>query len=176
MEFKEFPKIPRLSRECFVTEKIDGTNASVMIEGSTILACSKNTVLTSEVPDNFGFRKWVESNAEELLKLGDGHHQGEWYGLGIQRGYALKEKRWALFNTSKWSDPEVRPQCCDVVPVLWSGIFSTPSIDTCLKVLQDEGSVIAPGFMKPEGVIIYHVAANFYFKKTIEKDGEYKSK
>ena len=31
MEFVEFPKIPRVSRECIITEKIDGTNASVWI-------------------------------------------------------------------------------------------------------------------------------------------------
>lgn len=32
MEFTPFPKVPRLSRECVITEKIDGTNASVWIE------------------------------------------------------------------------------------------------------------------------------------------------
>ena len=31
MEFKPFSKIPRLSRDCFITEKLDGTNASVFI-------------------------------------------------------------------------------------------------------------------------------------------------
>jgi len=31
IEFKEFPKIARLSRECIITEKIDGTNASILI-------------------------------------------------------------------------------------------------------------------------------------------------
>lgn len=31
-EFKEFPKMGRLSRECVVTEKIDGTNAQIYIE------------------------------------------------------------------------------------------------------------------------------------------------
>jgi len=27
VEFQEFPKMVRLSRECIITEKIDGTNA-----------------------------------------------------------------------------------------------------------------------------------------------------
>lgn len=31
MEFNGFPKIYRLSRECIITEKIDGTNASILI-------------------------------------------------------------------------------------------------------------------------------------------------
>lgn len=31
--FAEFPKIARLSRECVITEKIDGTNAQVVVLG-----------------------------------------------------------------------------------------------------------------------------------------------
>lgn len=31
MKFQPFNKIPRLSRGCIITEKIDGTNASVII-------------------------------------------------------------------------------------------------------------------------------------------------
>jgi hypothetical protein len=31
MDFVKFQKIPRLNRECIVTEKIDGTNAQVWI-------------------------------------------------------------------------------------------------------------------------------------------------
>lgn len=30
-EFNGFPKIARLSRECVITEKIDGTNAQIFI-------------------------------------------------------------------------------------------------------------------------------------------------
>jgi hypothetical protein len=28
----------------------------------------------------------------------------------------------------------------------------------------------APGFMNPEGVVIYHTAGDLYFKKTIKND------
>jgi len=45
-----------------------------------------------------------------------------------------------------------------------------------LRDLIETGSVASPGFMRPEGVVVYHVAANMYFKKTIEKDEEPKSK
>jgi hypothetical protein len=34
------------------------------------------------------------------------------------------------------------------------------------------GSKAAPGFMKPEGIVVFHVAGNVGFKKTIEKDEE----
>lgn len=38
--------------------------------------------------------------------------------------------------------------------------------------LRTNGSKVAPGFMKPEGIIIYHAAARSMFKVTLEKDDE----
>ena len=108
------------------------------------------------------------------MALGPGRHFGEWWGQGIQRGYALKEKRFSLFNVTRWT--EAHPPCCDVVPVLWRGIFETDAVLMCLRDLIETGSVASPGFMRPEGVVVYHVAANMCFKKTIEKDEEPKSK
>jgi hypothetical protein len=170
MEFKEFTKIARLSRECVVTEKIDGTNGVIAInENGEFMVGSRSRWITPE-QDNFGFARWAYKNKDELLKLGVGYHYGEWWGLGIQRGYGLKEKRWSLFNTARWSDDTVRPACCHVVPVLYQGDFTTYHINECLILLREQGSLASPGFMKPEGVVIYHTAANMYFKKTIEKD------
>lgn len=176
-EFIEFKKIPRLARECVVTEKIDGTNGVVMItDDGNIFAGSKSRWITP-TEDNYGFAKWVEGNKAELMKLGPGRHYGEWWGQGIQRNYSLTEKRWSLFNASKWSDDAARPACCHVVPVLTRDLFDAPALGLkALKQLKDEGSVAAPGFMKPEGIIIFHVAANLLFKKTIEKDEEWKGK
>lgn len=174
MEFTDFGKISRLSRNCVVTEKIDGTNASIYIgEDGEFLIGSRTRWITPQ-DDNHGFSRWAYENKEELLKLGPGQHFGEWWGLGIQRNYGLKEKRFSLFNTARWSDPTTRPACCDVVPVLYSGIFDTLMIDIALKELSTIGSFAAPGFMKPEGVVIWHEAARTYFKKTIEKDQEHK--
>ena len=66
VEFQEFPKMARLSREVIVTEKIDGTNAQVFIsEDGSIIAGSRTKWLTPQ-DDNFGFAKWVEENKEEL--------------------------------------------------------------------------------------------------------------
>ena len=80
IEFKEFPKIARLSREIIVTEKIDGTNAQILItEDGQILTGSRTRWITPQ-DDNFGFAKWVEENKAEILKLGQGQHFGEWWG------------------------------------------------------------------------------------------------
>ena len=38
------------------------------------------------------------------------------------------------------------------------------------------GSVASPGCMRPEGIIIWHTAAQTYFKKTFDKDDEWKGK
>lgn len=183
MDFVAFPKIPRLSREVVITEKLDGTNASVHIYKDTttdwltevlrIKAGSRNRWITPE-DDNYGFAKWVEANKEELMKLGEGTHYGEWWGQGIQRGYDLKEKRFSLFNTGRWNKDNV-PSCCHVVPVLHQGIFSTDKAAETIMELRDFGSAASIGFKKPEGIMIYHTAAGQYFKKTIENDEKGKS-
>lgn len=108
IEFKPFQKIARLNREVLVTEKIDGTNGLVWIaeDGVEMRAGSRSRWITPEA-DNFGFAKWVADNAEELRRLGPGYHYGEWWGAGIQRRYGLTEKRFSLFNVSRWADASV---------------------------------------------------------------------
>lgn len=175
MDFEGFQKIARLSRGCVITEKIDGTNAAILIgEDGEMRAQSRTRFITPQ-DDNFGFAKWVESNRDELLRLGPGRHFGEWWGAGIQRGYGLTEKRFSLFNVSRWT-PDQLPSCCSVVPVLYSGIFTTFFIEDTLQKLTEHGSVASPGFMKPEGVIVWHEAARIMFKKTLDKDDEWKGK
>ena len=188
VEFKRFPKIARLSREVIVTEKIDGTNASVFIgENGEFLTGSRTQWITPE-QDNYGFSRWAHEHKEELLKLGAGIHFGEWWGQGIQRKYGITEKRWSLFNVTMWclaseepmkipcGDPRIEkfqkrlPACCHLVPVLCRGIFRTSDIEICLEELKEFGSKASHGFMKPEGIVVYHPAANVLFKKTIEKD------
>ncbi len=106
------------------------------------------------------------------MALGVGFHYGEWWGSGIQRGYGLQkgEKRFSLFNVSRWADDSVRPTCCGVVPTLYAGLFSTAKIDEILLDLVTNGSKAAEGFMRPEGVVIFHTVGGYLFKKTIEKD------
>jgi hypothetical protein len=170
MEFVGFPKMARLSREVVVTEKIDGTNAQIFIgEDGTFMTGSRTRWI---VPgdDNFGFAKWAHEHRGELMQLGPGRHFGEWWGAGIQRRYGLTEKRFSLFNAARWEAE--RPACCDVVPVLYRGDFSTAAIEGALAMLRVNGSVAAPGFMNPEGVVVFHVAAQTGFKKTLERDHE----
>jgi len=174
--FKEFPKIARLSRQCVVTEKIDGTNSSIFIGEDGEFLCGSRTRWITPTDDNFGFAKWAHEHKDELLALGPGHHFGEWWGAGIQRKYGLSGRRFSLFNTSRWSDPSLYPKCCYVVPILYAGLFETDAVADCLQKLHDLGSRAAPGFMDPEGVVVFHVAANMSFKKTIKNDEEPKSK
>lgn len=172
IEFQPFSKIPRLTRECIITEKIDGTNAQIYISDdlSVILAGSRSRWLTPGKGDNFGFATWVEEHQQELiLALGPGRHFGEWWGKGIQRGYGLKEKRFSLFNTSRWTG-RLLPTGCFVVPILYQGLFHTEAVEETIRYLHIFGSHAAPGFDKPEGVVIFHVAGNLLFKKTLEKD------
>lgn len=169
-EFVGFPKIPRLMRDCVITEKIDGTNAQILItEDGDIKAGSRKRWTTPD-DDNFGFASWVMDNKNELLKLGPGRHFGEWWGQKIQRGYGLDHRRFSLFNVKRWSPNNV-PLCCHVVPVLYEGAFDTKYVELCLKSLYDEGSRAAPKYKNPEGVIVYHIAANQYFKYTLGNDG-----
>jgi hypothetical protein len=189
--FTEFAKIARLSRDIVITEKIDGTNAQVYIRelpddevmptdtpivavrGKLLLYAGSRSRWITPTEDNFGFAAFVRDCADELSMLGPGRHYGEWWGAGIQRRYGLSEKRFSLFNTHRWAMGA--PDCCRVVPVLYRGPFSEAKITEALAQLSENGSCAAPGFMKPEGIIIYHTAANMYFKKTILKDDEPKS-
>lgn len=172
--FTEFNKIYRVSRPCVITEKIDGTNAQICITESGKFLTGSRTRWITPLNDNYGFSRWAYEHKEELLKLGVGKHFGEWWGQGVQRGYNMKEKHFSLFNVSRWGDASIRPSCCDVVPVLYEGIFDTTKIDECIERLRSEGSIAAPGFMKPEGIVCFHVQGNFCLKKTLEKDQEHK--
>ena len=175
-EFESFQKIARLSRECVITEKIDGTNACIMItEDEQFLTGSRTRWITPE-DDNFGFSRWAHESKDELMRLGIGRHFGEWWGSGIQRKYGLDHKRFSLFNTHKWGDSSVRPACCHVVPILAQGIFDTALALSALESLRERGSVASPGFMNPEGIVIFHTQGNILFKKTLHKDDEWKGK
>jgi hypothetical protein len=177
-EFTPFPKIGRLNRETVITEKIDGTNASVFIREAVeelgytppILAASRKRWITPE-DDNFGFARWVQEHEEELLMLGPGHHFGEWYGSGIQRSYGLDHKRFALFNVGRWTNVKDRPSCCDVARVIvQSAVFDTMDARYAMNLLREHGSMMNDGYYNPEGIVIYHAQSNQSFKWTFEHD------
>jgi hypothetical protein len=169
-EFREFPKMARYSREVIVTEKIDGTNAQIFISEEGEFKVGSRTRWITPDEDNHGFARWAYDHEEELRSLGTGRHFGEWWGSGIQRGYNLLkgEKRFSLFNVSRWGVD--RPACCGVVPILWEGLFDDLDVSAIMTELTVNGSRASPGFMRPEGIVIFHTKANMGFKKTFEKD------
>jgi hypothetical protein len=134
-----------------------------------------------------GVATWVKEHRELLIEtLGPGLHFGEWYGQGIQRGYGLTEKRFALFNTARWNDGEgalalanARLNGCAIycVPVLFTGQWSIGIADQdlfspmwYLHTLECVGSSAVPGFMYPEGIVVFHRASNTLLKATIKDD------
>jgi len=196
-ELVAFKKIPRLNREVVITEKIDGTNAQILISPTNkpdpsalcplpvevhildggitsqiffnIYAGSRSKWITP-VNDNHGFAKWVLENVYTLVStLGIGRFYGEWWGKGIQRGYGLEEKRFSLFNPDFEfkSDPMGLVR---TVPILYRGNFDSIWVSKALELLKQDGSHAASGYMNPEGVVIYHTASGQNFKVTYEND------
>lgn len=175
MEFEKFPSIPRLYRDMVITEKIDGTNACAVFDESARLWCqSRNRIITPD-DDNYGFARWAYDNASALFDtLGPGRHYGEWWGQGIQRGYGLTEKRFSLFNVHRWTgifnneEAAGWPKGLSVVPTLYLGTFELEEVEFTKNMLRNNGSYAAPGFMNPEGVVVYHTAAKQLFKSTFD--------
>jgi len=161
--FKAWPKIPRVeNKKEFYTEKIDGTNGCIIILEDGTFACQSRTRIITPEDDNFGFARWAYTNKEELLKLGPGYHYGEWWGLGIQRGYNQTEKKFSLFNT--YRDPASLPACIYQVPSIHAN-----SIEEAKEILIKNGSLAAPGFMNVEGVVIFEYNTKTYWKAIINK-------
>jgi len=198
MEFQPWPSISRLNKEAIYTEKIDGTNAAVVIEPYTtdtdkskavdvvsldgdlygVWAQSRKRFITPG-DDNFGFALWVYENAPALVRtLGVGRHFGEWWGSGIQGGYGLTggERRFSLFNVKRWefalshTQPLTEIKELYRVPVLLKDTFSTETAKQCVELLRSKGSWASPGFMKPEGVVVFHTASGTPYKTFLEGD------
>lgn len=207
LKFEKFPKIPRINGKCTITEKIDGSNGLIAFneEGEMLVGSRKRQIypeihmLGYKGSDNFGFAQWAYKYKEELFEfLGKGYHYGEWAGQGIQRGYGLREKRFFLFNTKRftsegWIEKQISTDIksiekqiltddiksigLDVVPVLYEGNFHPVIIDYCMKRLETYGSIaisyddafINGNFDNPEGIVIW--LNGHYYKHTFEYKG-----
>ena len=192
MNFEGFGKIPRLKSDVVVTEKMDGTNAQLLVlpygyvlsdtEASKnivahnntmcLLVGSRNRYITPQ-EDNYGFANWAAERGTELIEfLGEGRHFGEWWGQGIQRRYDMEEKTLSLFNVQRWGEGRQElPDYLSVVPTLFQGeMKGGVDIDTIMTDLKTSGSIAAPGFMNPEGVIVYHCKSRTMSKTTFEHD------
>lgn len=182
LEFEGFPSIARLRRDAVYMEKVDGTNACVVfeqLEGSEFyaMACQSRRRIITSSDDNFGFAAWSTKYESELWSLlGPGRHYGEWMGSGIQRGYGLPkgERRFLLFNTTRWKDVDFSTvEGLGVVPELWRGEFSTENTDRIKSELLETGSLVNPGYMNPEGVVVYHTASKSSYKITYGPEDSY---
>lgn len=155
-EFKKWPKTKRLldTKIMTITQKMDGTNAQILItEDEIIHAGSRNRWLSAK-RDNFGFYKWCQENKKALIEtLGTGRHYGEFCGPKIQTGEGLDSYVFFSFNPRLYIKQE-HQNIISPVPLLYHGTFSDDWIISSLKALSRDGSFAVPGFMKPEGLIV----------------------
>lgn len=211
IEFQPWPKTPRLFRDMTITEKLDGTNAAVVVVLSDqpldpdgpdpdylrsigavaavqfdnavyLVGAQSRNRLIFPGDDNYGFAAWVKDNAFGLaVNLGVGIHYGEWWGSGIQRGYDFTkgQKVFSLFNVNRYeaivrnnayAEGESWVPGLRVVPTLYSGPFSEDAIRETLLSLENNGSTAAPGYSKPEGIIVFHSASRNVYKVLLEQD------
>jgi len=61
---------------------------------------------------------------------------------------------------------------CHVIPVLATGIFDSKLVDETLEKLGKTGSIAAPGFARPEGIVIFHSQNSALYKVTFDYDVE----
>ena len=146
-----------------IGEKTDGTNAYIIIEGDEIVGVQSRKRLITPEDDNYGFAAWAKEYKDELVTMGDGYHYGEWAGHGIQKNHLqLNRKHLFLFNTFRWNENNPnRPECCDVVPVLYQGMLKPETIPDLLEELKSKDT-------KREGVIVYYHDFRKYTKHTIK--------
>lgn len=200
MDFIAFPKLHRLMRGAWIiSEKLDGTNACVQIEQQPVTGWPEEYDRDNAVQigadwykvqaqsrkrliypgdDNYGFAAWTQENAGQLVRaLGPGAHFGEWWGQGIQRRYGMDRKLFSLFNTGRWG--EVLAVHEDKTPV--AGLRVVPRLATIpahdavvfeeiTDRLKFTGSFAAPGFMNPEGVVVFDTGTGTMGKWTFEGD------
>ena len=175
-EFQEWPKIPRaVLGNVVITEKMDGTNACVIIENGEIIGVqSRNRMLNiGKENDNYGFAQYVWDNKEKFLELGEGRHYGEWCGLGIQGNpHCFPEKRFYLFNTRRWGVHHLPPEGIYVVPVLYQGEYSNSVVDTVMNNLKTTSE--ASGYVA-EGCVVYFPKLDAMEKHTFKySEGKWK--
>lgn len=167
LEFQPWPKMTRISPfNVTISEKIDGTNACIIIQDGVIVGVQSRKRFITPEDDNYGFAGWVGRHHDELLTLGEGHHYGEWAGLGIQKNpHDLPEKQFFLFNTARWNpnNPNL-PECCKVVPVLFTGTMDVNTVPDLLAELKATGDRVGT---RPEGVVVYYPSFGNYTKHTI---------
>ena len=207
LTFEKWPSIPRWANDTVtITEKIDGTNAALIIlpyniDHETLIQdgyakcwgpadaqigdlvtfavqSRKRFIKPGKDTDNAGFAAYAFEHAPQFIALlGYGKHYGEWWGRGIQRGYGLDEKRLSLFSPWRYEHLALKDEVpgLDMVPVLYSGGWDGANVKKELTKLEEKGSVAAPGFKKPEGLIVQSAFTGAKYKAFTWDDGIPKS-
>lgn len=152
IEFRPWPKTPRVGNvRVAITEKMDGTNACVIVDDGQVVGAQSRNRLIKPGDDNMGFAFWVWENAADLANLGDGYHYGEWVGPGIQKNkHNLDQKTFFLFDTGRWSNE--RPACCEVVDLLYFGVWHPNVAEEWMVFLKDRADRME---YTPEGIVLY---------------------
>lgn len=173
MEFAgKWDKTARWGSPFDITEKLDGTNAAVLIrtrEGMTDpiptsdgsnayvwldgvcyeVGAQSRTRVISPREDNYGFATWTLNNAHTLVKdLGPGTHYGEWWGSKIQRayGYTDGERFFSLFDVDRYKElrwGDALTEGLDIVPILTEDDeFDCEHLADAEAYLRDYGSTV----------------------------------
>jgi len=158
-DFKKFKKILLIGKLYMtITQKIHGSNAQIHIykdennDLQILAGCRTRYIDPSD--DNYGFARFVYANKDALISgLGEGRHYGEWAGPGINSGEGLSDKTLCLFDWRRWQDKEL-PAGIRTVPLLYTGKISLDAINETMQMLKAQGSLLVPGYMKPEGIVI----------------------
>lgn len=188
MEFEAFPKITRYEKAAaIVTEKIDGTNACIAFteDGELTIQSRKRIIspdaLDGKGSDNYGFAHYVRTHEKKLWQFfGPGRHFGEWFGTGIQRSYGMRERVFAPFNTSLFSQERIEaeaPEGVTYTPVLAITQLAdlNETLDTVMADLLTNGSKTREGAgWSAEGTMIY-VPQFGYLKAPFEQSHKWQT-
>lgn len=195
-EFKSWGSTTRENKNKTITEKIDGTNACIVIYNGKVTAQSRKRIITPD-DDNYGFARWVYDNAGVLMDtLGYGYHYGEWYGEGIQKNpLGIEGKRFALFWATKYTEQNGyelnKVDGLETVPLLHHGQCDIWTIPNIMQDLDTYGSKVVGAKTTPinipgldeflfnkaadaEGIIIWNNETRTRTKMLLEDDAFHK--
>jgi len=177
-QFKSWGSTPRENKNKTITEKIDGTNACIVIWDGVVSAQSRKRIITPD-DDNYGFARWVHENAGALLDtLGYGYHYGEWYGEGIQKNpLGIEGKRFALFHATKYTEKNgfdlERVDGLETVPLLHHGQCDVFTIPRIMSDLDTYGTKVRGATVKEirSAILGFPDDDEFMYNKAAQAEG-----
>lgn len=189
MAFRLTEKIDGTNARLYIRTTKDHGTAATTSDGERHLISGSRSRIISLSSDNFGFARWVEGNKDVIAQhLPVGDYYGEWWGFGIQRGYGMKRKVFSIFNfpgqdDGQGSNTKINDALWDInlraVPTLGDKVEGN-DLDTELWKLKAVmspqtthvdtiGSFAAPGYDKPEGIVMQELNSRFRYKWVWDK-------